>query len=193
MYRLMRNVHLILGLAFVLMLGVYMVSSVRLAHRSWFSAKPTVSERTLPVDPGRASTPRALGSYLIEEHGLRGEIVRIQPAGDGEFSLLIRRLGTGYQIRYTEGATEVQVRENRQAFTGMLLGMHFAHGFWHEDELINVWGAVLLLTSCGLFLIGITGVYLWFKTYDERRVGTVLLVGGLSFAFISMYLIRSQG
>lgn len=193
MYRLMRNTHLILGLAFVLALGVYMVSSVRLAHRSWFSARPTVSERTLSVDPERARTPRALGAYLIEEHGLRGEIARVQPAEDGAFSLVIRCLGTGYQIRYTEGAAEAQVRENRQAFTGMLLGMHFAHGFWHDQALINVWGAVLLLTSCGLFLIGITGIYLWFKTYDERRVGTILLVAGLSFAFISMYLIRSQG
>lgn len=112
MYRLMRNVHLGLGLAFVLALGVYMVSSVRLAHRSWFSARPTVSESTLSVDPQRARTPRALASHLIEEHGLRGELARVQPAEDGQFSLLIRRLGTGYQIRYTEGAAEVLVPVN---------------------------------------------------------------------------------
>ncbi len=193
MYRLMRNIHLILGLVFALALGVYLLSSVRLAHRSWFSAAPTVTEHTYPVDPERAATPRALGQYLIEEHGIRGEIARVQPAQDGKFSLLIRRLGTGYQVRYDEGAAQALVRESKQAFTGMLLSMHFAHGFWHENATINVWGAVLLLTSIGLFAIGVTGIYLWFKTYDERLIGSVLLGAGLVFAFVSLYLVRSQG
>ena len=55
MYRLMRNVHLILGLAFVLALGVYLLSSVRLAHRGWFAGGPTVTEHVFPVKPGDAS------------------------------------------------------------------------------------------------------------------------------------------
>ena len=193
MYRLLRNVHLILGLVFALALGVYLLSSVRLAHRSWFSARPTVSERTYPVEAERALTPRALGLYLIEEHGIRGEIARVEPVKDGKFNLLIRRLGTGYQVRYDKGAAQVHVKESRQAFTGMLLSMHFAHGFWHENGMINVWGAVLLLTSVGLFAIGVTGIYLWFKTCDERLIGSVLLGAGLVFAFVSLYLVRSQG
>jgi len=65
MYRLMRNVHLILGLVFVLALGVYLLSSVRLAHRSWFSSKPTLTEETFSVDPGEAGTPRALARILL--------------------------------------------------------------------------------------------------------------------------------
>ena len=194
MYRLMRNTHLILGLVFVLILGVYMVSSIRLAHRDWFAgARPTVTESTLSVDPARVSTPRELGLYLIQEHGLAGEIARVQPPKDGKFGLAIRRMGTAYNIQYTEGATEAQVRTNRLAFIGMLSSMHFAHGFWHEDGMINLWGLVLLLTSIGLFLIGGTGIYLWFMTHEERWIGSVLLIGGLAFAFTSMYLVRSQG
>ena len=40
---------------------------------------------------------------------------------------------------------------------------------------------------------GVTGIYLWCKTYDERLVGSVLLGAGLVFAFVSLYLVRSQG
>lgn len=192
MYRLMRNIHLILGLAFVLALGVYLVSSVRLAHRSWFPGGPTTTEHRLEVDPAEAATPRALGLQLIERHGLRGEIARVQEK-DGLVNVAIRRLGTNYQVRYRPGAGHADVRENRLAFTGMLMGMHFAHGFWHEHAMINVWNAVLLLTSIGLLALGVSGIYLWFKTFEERRIGTVLLTAGLVFAFVSMYLVRSQG
>ena len=140
MYRLMRNTHLILGLVFVVALGVYLASSVRLAHRAWFSPRPTVTEVALPVDPGQAATPRALGMQLMQRHGLRGEIARVQPSKDGAFSLVIRRMGTNYQIQYREGAAEAQVKTTRLAFIGMLQSMHFSYGFWHEDGMINVWG-----------------------------------------------------
>ncbi len=193
MYRLMRNTHLILGLVFVVALGVYLASSVRLAHRAWFSPRPTVTEVALPVDPGQAATPRALGMQLMQRHGLRGEIARVQPSKDGAFSLVIRRMGTNYQIQYREGAAEAQVKTTRLAFIGMLQSMHFSYGFWHEDGMINVWGAVLLLTSIALFLIGATGIYLWFKTYEERTVGTVLLASGLVFAISLIVYIRIQG
>lgn len=193
MYRLIRNIHLTLGLAFALALAVYLVSSVRLAHRSWFKPQPTVSEESLAVDPHHAATPRALGLHLIEERGLRGEIVRIQPSDEGGFAFTIRRLGTAYQVRYQRGAGEVHVKTTRLAFIGMLQSMHFAHGFWHEMDLINVWGAVLLLTSITLLAIGASGIYLWFETHDERKVGSVLLTSALVFGLGLLVLVRIQG
>ena len=193
MYRLMRNTHLWLGLGFALVLAVYLASSVRLAHRSWFSAKPTVTSQTLAVDPDLAATPRALGLQLIREQGLRGEIARIREPNPGEFSFVIRRLGTNYQVRYTLGSSEASVQTNRLPFIGMLTSMHFAHGFWHGDASMNLWGTALLLTSVALLLIGATGIYLWFKTYDERAAGVVILACGLAFALSLMVLVRIQG
>ena len=193
MYRLMRNIHLILGLVFALALGVYLLSSVRLAHRSWFSARPTQTEQALSVNPSEARTPRALGMHLMATHGLRGEIARVQTSEDGSFSLAIRRLGSNHQVQYEPGATEAQVRTNRLAFTGMLMGMHFTYGFWHEYSMINLWSGVLLLTSIALFLMGASGIYLWFKTYEERRIGSILLAGGLIFAVALMVFVRIQG
>lgn len=75
----------------------------------------------------------------------------------------------------------------------MLMSLHVAHGFWHDHWLINLWGALALLTSLGLFALGGTGIYLWFQTHEERKVGAVLLVVGLSYALTTMYLVRSLG
>ena len=126
-------------------------------------------------------------------HGLRGEIARVQTLDDGAFSLAIRRIGTNHQVRYEAGASEAQVRTSRLVFTGMLMGMHFTYGFWHESPTINLWSGVMLLTSFALFLMGASGIYLWFKTYEERRIGSVLLAGGLIFAVSLMVFVRIQG
>ena len=114
----MRNIHLILGLVFALILSVYTVSSVRIAHRSCFAGlRQTVTESTVAVDPTRASTPCDLGLQLIQEQDIRGEIRRVIPTKDGRFGVIIRRMGTIYNIRQAEGATEAQVRENPLVFT----------------------------------------------------------------------------
>ena len=193
MYRLIRNIHLALGLAFALALGIYLLSSVRLAHRSWFQPQPTVSEKSIAIDPLDAATPRSLGLHLIQEHGLRGEIARVQPSDDGSFSLTIRRLGTAYQVRYQPRAREAQVKTTRLAFIGMLQSMHFSHGFWHEMGMINLWSAVLLLTSIGLLAMGASGIYLWFETHEERKIGSALLTSALVFGLGLLVLVRIQG
>ena len=193
MYRLMRNVHLVLGLGVALALAVYLLSSVRLARRTWFKTSPTVTEGAFSVDPAQSETPRALGLHLMERHGLRGDLARIDESEEGEFSLVIRRPGTNYRVRYHPGAAEARVQTNQLAFIGALMGLHFTYGFWHGDGMINVWSAIVLLTSIVLFVIGGTGIYLWFKTHEERAVGSVLLAAGLGFAITLMVLVRIQG
>lgn len=193
MYQLIRNIHLTFGLAFALALGIYLLSSVRLAHRSWFKPQPTVSEKSVAVNPQQAETPRALGMHLIGEHGLRGEVVRVQTPDDGSFTLTIRRLGTAYQVRYQQGSREAHIKTTRLAFIGMLQSMHFSHGFWHEMGMINIWSVVLLLTSIALLAIGASGIYLWFKTFDERKVGSILLTSALVFGLGLLVLVRIQG
>ena len=193
MYRLMRNIHLILGLVFVLFLGVYGISSVRFGHNTWFEREPQITEQTIAVDAAIAETPRALGLHLIRDQGLRGELFRVQPVKDGMMRFMIRRPGTNYQVEYEQGAAEARVVTRRQGFSGMMTALHTAHGLWHENAWFNVWGVMVLLTSLGLFAIGGTGVYLWFKTYEERRIGSALVVVGLAYGLVTMYLVRALG
>ena len=98
-----------------------------------------------------------------------------------------------YQIRYSRQNGEAVVSTLRQNFVGMLMGLHVTYGLWHDDWLSNLWGVFLLLLSLGLFLLGTTGIYLWFKTYEERVIGSVLLGVGLGYGITFMILTRQLG
>ncbi len=190
MYRLMRNTHLVLGLVFALALGVYLLSSVRIAHQSWFAPNPTTYETSLAVDTDQAGTPRDLRRHLRQRHGLRGDLVQIQMDEGTSYSFVVRRPGTRSRVRYEVGDSEATVSEERAGFTGLLLGLHFSYGVFHEDAAQNLWGTVLFLTSLGLLAIGATGIYLWFKTQEERFVGCILLAASLGFAATMLIAVR---
>ncbi len=75
----------------------------------------------------------------------------------------------------------------------MLAGMHIGHGFWHDYWLHKLWGALALASSLALLLLGASGLYLWFKTYEERGIGVVILIVGTAWAVTSLILARQLG
>ena len=191
MYRLIRNIHLILGLSCCLFLLMYAVSAVQMSHNGWFDMKPTVTEARLPVDASAATHPRAFAAELMREHGLRGDI---EQASEGEagYELRIVRPGTVAEARYLPGAAEAHVNISKADFMGMLNRIHHANGAWHEDALLNVWGVFVGLVSIALIGLGATGVYMWFKIYDERLIGGLILFSGLAVGLGLLIATRLQ-
>jgi hypothetical protein len=82
------------------------------------------------------------------------------------------------------------VRTNIAGFIGMLNRIHHVAGVRHEYWLINVWGWFVGLVSAGIFVLGATGIYMWFKTKRERSWGLALLVLGLGFSVPVIVLLR---
>jgi hypothetical protein len=72
----------------------------------------------------------------------------------------------------------------------MLVQLHTNHGFWHEFLPSNAWALLSLLGSIGLFLLGATGIYLWYCHHEERVIGSVLLVVGLLYGITTLVLSR---
>ncbi|MCB9384977.1 MAG: PepSY-associated TM helix domain-containing protein [Bryobacterales bacterium] len=178
MYRLVRNIHLVLGLFCALFLLMYAVSAVQMSHNAWFDMKPAVREARLPVDPAQATSPRALAAELMREHGLRGEIQSAREE-EGVYQVRIFRPGTTVEARYTPGAGEAEVKTSRATFMGLLNRMHHHNGVYHESLLRKAWGWLVGLISLAILLLGASGVYLWFKTYNERRIGGAIFSLGL--------------
>ncbi len=188
MYHILRNTHLLLGLAlcsFVLLFGV---SSIKFAHQDWFTAKPTETHLTATVEPSEADTPRALARLLMDREGYRGGLNNIRDT-DGGFRFNIGRMGTIHEVRYERGSPEVRVKKRVFPFADMLTWMHATFGIDHEYPLHNLWGWLMLVTSIGLLGLGGTGIYLWFKIYRERLVGSILLFGNLCFGLLLMLLL----
>ena len=81
MYLWLRNTHLWLGLVSVLFLAVYGISSVQMAHNTWFSSRPAVSEGTVFLEP-RIESARVAARELMDRYRLRGELAAVRPGSD---------------------------------------------------------------------------------------------------------------
>ncbi len=186
MYRWIKKLHIYTGLLSFTGFTVWGIIGI------WASFVPPPQERIRPEPQVRMVDFQVDGSATDQETSdsmiVASGLPFIQPGRKAN-----RNRDGRLQVRYlTPNGTRAMVLledENKIRVEAI----PSPHGFWHEDTMINVWGLVLLLTSIALFLIGASGIYLWFMTHEERWIGSVLLIGGLAFAFTSMYLVRSQG
>ncbi|MEX2303672.1 MAG: PepSY-associated TM helix domain-containing protein [Bryobacterales bacterium] len=189
MFRLMRNLHLIFGLVFFVFALVFAVSSLVIIYRPWMPQSREDSERTVQVSAAGAATPRALALEMMRNHDLQGDLREIEQTEDG-MQFVIVRPGTRSEVAYSSSSGEAKIQTRRQGFLEMLVQLHTNHGFWHEFLPSNAWALLSLLGSIGLFLLGATGIYLWYCHHEERVIGSVLLVAGLLYGITTLVLSR---
>jgi hypothetical protein len=190
MFRLMRNIHLILGLVFLFYALVFALSSLVIIYRPWLKlvAEDQLSTVAVPVE--RAQTPRALAFELMQNHGLKGELKDIQEDGE-EIHFAIARPGTQAKVSYERQSGEAKIQTRREGFLNTLVNLHTNFGFRHDFMPSNGWSLLSLLGSVGLFLLGATGIYLWFCHHEERLIGTVILALGLIYSLATLVLSRT--
>jgi hypothetical protein len=164
---------------------------VVIIYRPWFDNKPAVSESAVSISPEARASARTAARELMANHGLKGDLRQIQESGDA-ISFRIVRPGEMVEVRYgrTTGQARIQVR--RHGVLETLVQLHTNHGFWHDYAPSSIWAAISLLTSVGLLLLGLTGIYLWFAHHSERVIGGVLLGVGLSYGLITLVLTRLE-
>jgi hypothetical protein len=192
MFRLMRNIHLGLGLGFFLMALIFAVSSLTVIFRGRLGQpKPEVTEAVVQLPTAALATPRAAAMELMTSHGLRGDLREIKEKG-GTVTFRIVRPGEVADVTYPAATGEAKIAIRRQTALNTLMALHTNHGVWHEYLPANLWAVLGFCTSAGLILLGASGVYLWFKHYNERRIGTVLLTCSLAFGLVALYLTRLE-
>ncbi|MEZ5399882.1 MAG: PepSY domain-containing protein [Bryobacteraceae bacterium] len=191
MYRLMRNIHLGLGLISVLMALVFAVSSIVIVYRPLLNTKPTETETAVTLPADARSAPRAAALALMTGHGLRGDLRDIQEK-DGRVTFHIVRPGEVSDVAYAVSSGDATIKTKRQSALETLVSLHTNHGFWHEYMPSNLWAALALFASLGLLLLGLSGIYLWFQHHKERVIGGVLLGFSLIFGFTALLLTRLQ-
>jgi hypothetical protein len=172
MYRLTRNVHLVLGLFSAVFLFAYGLSAFEMAHSFLF--RWSKAERTTTIVERRVDdTPRATASRLMSS-GMVGDLTKVTTASTS-VTLTIMRPGTVYNVAYVPNTKTATVVTTRSSFIYTLNRIHHVTGTWHDHWVITAWTWFLGLVSVMLFGIGISGVYMWFKRNKERRFGVVML------------------
>ena len=103
----------------------------------------------------------------------------------GGWTFTFRRPGTEEIVRWAPGNPEVEFRTQGSGLRTIFNRLHHLHGyqgglrFW-------LWAAFLDVVSLSMFLFAGTGVYLWFRTKEDRRLGWILLVGSTVFVMGSV-------
>jgi len=188
MYRFLRNTHLVLGLFGCLYVLVYGVSSIRFSHRNWFPITTTsrVSKVTIPGEAGGSA--RSVARELMDKHGLSGDLIggKVTPEG---FEFQLVKAGIRYGVEYTKSTGEALITARKPDFMSMLVSLHVEHGLWHEDPVREALGILVGIVSVALVILALTGIYLWFKLHEERKMGIVLLVLSVSYSLTAMVLL----
>lgn len=185
MYRSIRNTHLILGLLASLMILVYAVSAVQMAHR--FAIKPHIAREDLTLARGLGA--RSAAQQLMNERGYRGDLGNVASAAQ-QMRFSITRPGTAYAVTYDPASGRAHIERRELAFMGLLNRLHHLNGFEHSSAAMNAWGWVLAWISITLILLGATGVYMWFRIHNERRIGSILLAANLCVSAALLILLR---
>lgn len=189
MHRLIRNTHLALGVGFTLVWLMYGVSSVQMAYPDRFVLKPERTEASVAVSPRDTPDAERLAAVLAAAGAVRGDVRNQEMAGD-TLSFQVVRPGTVHEVTYVSGAGAATVVTNVGNFMAMLNRLHHYVGFWHVWGPLDLWGLLVALASVALILLGLSGIYLWFRTYGERKTGSVLLGFSVVFTVVMTVLIR---
>ena len=192
MYRIVRNVHLLLASFSLPFLIMYGLSAVQMSHSTWFPMKPLVQERLVSLTAGQ-SDGRAIAREIMDrEHAVKGEIGTIQP-NDAGVTLRIVVPGTVHDVRYERVSGVARIKTSVAGTLGMLNRLHHWAGFWHEPVSMKIWAVAVALVSAALVLLGASGIYMWFTRRPERRIGIALLAINVVFAITLLTLMRNSG
>jgi len=185
MYRLLRNVHLILGLLLFWVVMMYGVSAAQMAHRVRIASVVTERDVTAPA----AIEARPLVAHLMEHEALNGEMSAVTPRGGG-YRFQVTRAGGNTVVQYESATGKVHLRETQTGMLGVLNRLHHFHGLRNETGRRNAWGWLVFLASLGLLTLGGTGIYLWFKLHTERVAGAILLGANLAISGVLLFALR---
>jgi len=192
MYKIVRNIHLLLAsfsLPFLLMYGL---SAVQMSHSTWFRMKPVVNERELSIAADQTDGRTVAREIMERDASIKGEISNIQ-SNDTGVVLRIVVPGTVHEVRYERASGVARVKTTVAGVMGMLNRLHHWAGFWHEPVSMKVWGFAVAIASAALVLLGASGIYMWFTRRSERRIGIALLGINLVFAITVLTLLRMSG
>ena len=182
MYRWLRNVHLAVGLFSAVFLVGFGLSAAQMAYPI-YRPGPSESTTTIQVPAGYQVNARGFARWLMDEHGLRGDLTRVNTSGS-TLSLTIDRPGTTHQVEYDLRVGSARVTTRVQNAVGMLNRIHHTRGIHHDYWATNVWGWLLLLVSIMLLVLAVTGIVMWFKRHEDRLLGAIVASVSLAWGLL---------
>ena len=175
MYDLIRKVHLYTAMILLTFVVMYFVSGYVLIHRDLMpEGKTDKATVRLPLSTTQVASPNGLSGFLQEKLGIRGKPAPPRQLEDGRVRFDYFRPGDYSRVTVSaEGDSVVHLHE-RYGARQTLIGMHRMHNYGGSIPYL-LWVLSYDLASLALILFGLTGVYMWYKHTQNRKLGWILL------------------
>lgn len=186
--RLVRRVHMYLGLFFAPWMLMYALSTFVMAHRdrvgSFYPTKAPVLTVERELDYSRSfpagAKPAQLAEQILADLGLSG--AHRVSGGTGEKPLQIDRQHAWGPRRITFEAKGGRIRVEREEFRGpsFLERMHRRRGFQQPHAIDDAWGLSVDVAMIAMVIWGLSGLWLWWELRSTRLAGALCLAGGVA-------------
>lgn len=204
-YRIIRDLHLFLGLFISPFVLVFSISVFFLVH-SWLPSigSATSTKRAVSVSPLPEGLQTLSGRPLIEalkpvleKAGVRGEVGFVRHVVKEEklvIPVIIPGRETTVSLSLGNGEATIETRETGLA--DALVTLHKSPGQHGPDIRMNwfymkAWRWMADATVYLILFISVSGIYLWYVLRAERAAGLILLcAGALSFFGMAYALIH---
>ena len=184
---LLRRIHLYLALFLAPWILMYTVSTFVMNHRTLFHGPAPVPppkyalerELTYSGEMPAGATPQQIALQLLASIDMDGAHAVARPSTAEK--VIINRLDPVSPRRITYTAADKKVVIEKMVFSGpgFLERMHRRRGFQHNYVLEDLWAASVDLTIAGLFLLALSGLWMWWELKVTRRLGALALGAGV--------------
>ena len=191
---LLRRIHLYLALFLAPWIAMYALSTFVMNHRALFHGPAPVAtpkfemERELlyPGEMPSGATPHQVAGQLLATLDLDG--AHTLAAGSTAERVVISRQHPISPRRITYTAADKRVVIEKMVFSGpgFLERMHRRRGFQPDYALDKLWAASVDLTIIALFLLVLSGIWMWWTLRAARPLGAVALSAG--FVLFGLFL-----
>lgn len=172
-------------LGFVLM---YFITGFVLTHGKWFAeTKPVVKYKSLPLDLPQGITLAQLSVVVQDKFGIHAK--RQEPKRQDGDTIVLEYFKPGhfYSVKVSPDFSKAKLKTEKFGVVRTLIGFHRMHGYG-GGFLFSCYVFLMDLASIATILFAFTGMYLWYNLIRRRRLGYLLLLLGLSYTFLVIYL-----
>jgi hypothetical protein len=185
---LLRRIHLYLALFLSPWILMYTVSTFVMNHRESFRGpgpapppkfeleRETTYQGIMPD----GATPQQIALQLMASLDMEGAYAIARSASPDK--IVINRQHPVSPRRITYSVTDRKVTIEKMVFSGtsFLERMHRRRGFQHNFFLEDLWAASVDLTILGLFLLALSGLWMWWELKVTRGPGALALGAGVA-------------
>lgn len=185
-YQWTRKLHLYAGLFISPFLLVYAVSTIYLNH----SVRPKpVDEQlgTMPLQLEQDLEGMDLVNSVLDQLELSGEIVGRGQIRNNQTTIRVARPGMVKVVTVNLEQQQATIMERSNGLLGAINYLHFNPGLHRVPNwgMTKFWGWLADATVCLTLFLTISGIYLWLFIKAERKIGWIMLGGGVaSFVLI---------